>query len=139
MGKTCDTISGHCSEPACVGIGCGPMTHCTMGKCIDDCMGAVCPSGQSCKMGACADDPNATTTSGSGGAGGTTGTFADTGVGAGGAPPSSGSGNGVDEGFGSKKKGCACRVGEGGSGDDLQGLAGLALGAVAVFARRRRR
>lgn len=136
MGKTCDSGTGHCAEPSCVGKSCPAMQHCSMGACVDDCMGAVCPSGQKCSMGACVDDPNATGAGGASGAGGSTfdGSSSSSGAGVGGADTSGG--NGVTE-TGVKKKGCACRVGE--DSGSSEALFGLALGACAIIARRKRR
>jgi MYXO-CTERM domain-containing protein len=42
-----------CVEEGCQNVTCGPGTHCSDGKCVDNCDGAKCPGGGECLNGAC--------------------------------------------------------------------------------------
>jgi MYXO-CTERM domain-containing protein len=48
----CDTTSGQCADPSCVG-GCTGATHCVNGTCVPNCDGAACPGGVLCVDGKC--------------------------------------------------------------------------------------
>jgi MYXO-CTERM domain-containing protein len=137
-GKACDATSGLCLDPSCIGVPCGPGTHCVGGQCVDACTGAVCPTGEECQMGQCVPKPSGS------GSGGSTGSFG-VGVGGGEAGGASGSGGmasatgaggsgGANNDSGSTG-GCGCRT------EDRGADAGLALigAAIAIAGMRRRR
>jgi MYXO-CTERM domain-containing protein len=54
-GLICDTATGQCSDPECVGITCPTGQRCRRGTCVDACDGVVCPHGQACSAGVCID------------------------------------------------------------------------------------
>jgi hypothetical protein len=54
-GGSCDSTSGLCVDPKCVGVTCPSGQICTAGTCGTPCDGVVCPHGQSCVGNACVD------------------------------------------------------------------------------------
>jgi MYXO-CTERM domain-containing protein len=113
-GKTCDTVSGKCEDPACNPNPCGAGTHCVAGTCVDDCDGAACPKGQICQAGTCVLGGG-----GAGGTGGGGGVGLDGGISIGGGGTGAASGNGGPGGGGNVQGGgteaaddggCGCRL-----------------------------
>ena len=144
-GAVCQEASGHCVEPGCDKMDCGPGLACVQGICTDPCAPPTkCPTGQACSMGHCVQvevpRPSTGRTVGTrvdaGGYGGTPGgpgtTTGDVGSGA--------SGGGVDSGAGGHKgdgiKRCGCEVG--GSSAGLASLLSLVV-AAGIAGRRRPR
>jgi len=144
---------GHCVDTGCDTMTCPAGTVCRRGSCDDACTGAMCPGRAACQQGMCDAPPPITPTgmggtSGTGGGGGfiitgrggTTGAGGSTGGGAGrggaGGGPMNGTGGGTG---GSRGNGgtvaCGCAVGDAPAAGGLL----LALGAILVAARRRRR
>ncbi len=54
-GLVCDSSTGLCVDPACIGVVCDPGQVCLGGDCFGGCEGAVCPWGQVCQLGRCVD------------------------------------------------------------------------------------
>jgi MYXO-CTERM domain-containing protein len=54
-GLICDSASGQCSDPECVGMTCPTGQRCRRGTCVDACDGVVCPHDQACLSGVCVD------------------------------------------------------------------------------------
>jgi hypothetical protein len=51
----CDSKSGLCVDPACIGVTCPSDQICSGGQCGTPCSGVVCPHGQACVGNACRD------------------------------------------------------------------------------------
>jgi hypothetical protein len=51
----CDSESGLCIDPACLGVDCPPGQVCLGGECVGGCNNVVCPWGQVCQLGRCVD------------------------------------------------------------------------------------
>lgn len=51
----CDTTTGLCLDPACVGVPCADGEVCHGGTCVAPCEGVICPHGQTCVADACVD------------------------------------------------------------------------------------
>jgi MYXO-CTERM domain-containing protein len=51
----CDTASGACVDPKCVGVTCSADQVCSGGVCYTTCQGVVCPQGQTCVGDTCLD------------------------------------------------------------------------------------
>ncbi|MCB9597248.1 MAG: putative metal-binding motif-containing protein [Sandaracinaceae bacterium] len=61
VGEACETRMesedfGHCVDPGCEALTCGPGEVCTSGMCIDGCAGVSCPLDQVCMDGECVID-----------------------------------------------------------------------------------
>lgn len=153
-GTTCNMTSGVCAETGCENKTCPAGQVCVGGNCQDGCQGVTCPGGQQCMDGRCkmVGQPDAGTSTGSGGAGGfsilgtggqggTTGSGATTGPGSGG---TSSTGSGGTIGPKGKIDTCKCETAEGpGAGGIALLLAGLAIaiarrGRVPIRARTRK-
>jgi MYXO-CTERM domain-containing protein len=52
-GLSCDSTTGMCVDPKCVGVTCNANQVCTGGQCETACNGVVCPYGQTCVNNAC--------------------------------------------------------------------------------------
>jgi hypothetical protein len=57
-GTECDSASGFCMDPLCVGITCDAGEVCRGGDCVGPCDGVTCPTGQTCQVGRCVDPCN---------------------------------------------------------------------------------
>ena len=130
---------GHCLETGCENKTCPAGQVCVAGNCQDGCQDVTCPGGQACMNGSCVPvaQPDAGTSSGSGGQGGInitgrggaggTGGFNITGIagqsGAGGTTPQRG-----------PIKTCSCETAEGPGADGVA----LLLGCFALTQLRRR-
>jgi hypothetical protein len=55
LGTQCDSTSGLCVDPKCVGVACPSGEVCTAGQCGTPCTGVVCPHGQTCLGNECVD------------------------------------------------------------------------------------
>lgn len=141
----CKQTDGHCVDPGCEKMDCGPGMVCSKGTCIDPCGGGVhCPTGQKCAMGQCVDVPRM-------GTGGFVGTIIDAGMtggrfgggsggstGAGATGPGPGAGTGGEGGVdsGNSVKRCGCDVG--GPSAGVLSVLSLII-AVGIANRRRQR
>lgn len=54
-GLQCETATGLCVDPLCIGVTCDASQVCIGGQCVGGCEGAVCPWGQICQLGRCVD------------------------------------------------------------------------------------
>jgi len=124
---------GRCLPDACLGVDCPAGFYCVAdGSCADACEGAVCPTGETCTAGECVP----TSSSGGGGAGGSSGTGAGFNFGGEGGATTSGEG-GASLGAGSAgdESSCGCRL-PAAAGSERGWL--LALLAAALLSCRRR-
>jgi hypothetical protein len=54
-GTSCDSKTGLCVDPACIGVACTANQVCHGGQCTTACQGVVCPQGETCVGDACVD------------------------------------------------------------------------------------